>query len=511
MGRRRGLSVLKPQSALRSPRLLWNLKLAMNDLVKVGRFLSAIGLKGPKSVRLLFGLFVVFNPIALPAKPLNVLLIVIDDLRPELGSYEAQGLHTPNIDRLASKGIKFNNAFCQYPVCNPSRASFLTGKRPDELGILSNKVILREKWPEIVTLPQLFRNNGYFTAGIGKLFHAGMDERGEWTFFRDDTSFDLFYSARGKTPKIGKQGIGRKLGDGTVGWAHWLAAEGGDEAQMDGLVAAQAVKAIEQHHHEAFFIGVGFHKPHDPFVAPKEYFELYPLEEVDLARDPEDRSPLLEYALPDSYNFPTFTDQDRREFKRAYQACTSFTDAQIGKVFAAMDRFDLWDDTMVVLMGDHGYHLGEHGWWNKVTLFDLGARAPFIVWAPQLESMGQATDSVVEFLDLYPTLADYCGLEAPHALSGKSLRSVLEDPATDVLKPAYTQVTRGPIEMGYSVRQGDWRFTQWGKNAEGGVELYHSSQDTNGYYNLIENPEYSDIRARLAGLLREGFPALGSN
>ncbi|MCB1124471.1 MAG: sulfatase-like hydrolase/transferase, partial [Verrucomicrobiae bacterium] len=186
------------------------------------------------------------------AKP-NVLFIVIDDLRPELGAYDTEAMLTPNIDRLAKKGIRFNNAFCQYPVCNPSRSSFLTGLRPDELGILENKTPLREKWPNIVTLPQLFRQNGYFTAGLGKLFHAGLDNQGKWTFFRDDASFDYFYTARGKTPEIGKKGIGRKLGDGTVGWCHWLAAEGGDEAQQDGMIAAEAARVLEEHHDEPFF------------------------------------------------------------------------------------------------------------------------------------------------------------------------------------------------------------------------------------------------------------------
>ena len=268
------------------------------------------------------------------AEPPNVLFIAVDDLRPELASYKAEGIRTPNIDRLAAKALQFNAAYCQYPVCNPSRSSLLTGMRPNDLGILSNRVSLRNEWPDIVTLPQLFRNNGYFTAGIGKLFHAGLDENGEFEFFRDDASFDYFYSARGKTPKIGNQGEGRKLGDGTVNWARWRAAEGGDEAQMDGLVAEEAVRALEKNHDKPFFIGVGFHKPHDPFVAPKEYFDHYPLDDIDLAVDPSDRTALLEFALPESYNFHTFEDRDRREFKRAYRACTTFVDAQVGKVLA---------------------------------------------------------------------------------------------------------------------------------------------------------------------------------
>lgn len=238
------------------------------------------------------GVFVIVGltvSIARAQKPKNVLFIVIDDLRPEIGCYGNEEMLTPNIDRLASKGVKFNSAYCQYPVCNASRCSFLTGKRPDELGIVSNKVALREEWPDIVTLPQLFRDNGYFTAGLGKLLHMGLDENGKQTLFRDDASFDHALKALGNNPMIGKTGEGRKLGDGSISWARWLAAEGGDEAQPDGMIAAKAVRVLEEHHDQPFFIGVGFHKPHDPFIAPKKYFDLYPLDDVKLVEEPSDR------------------------------------------------------------------------------------------------------------------------------------------------------------------------------------------------------------------------------
>ncbi|MGI9474547.1 MAG: sulfatase, partial [Rubripirellula sp.] len=342
---------------------------------------------------------------------MNVIFITIDDLRPELASYEADGIKTPHIDRLAARGLQFDAAYCQYPVCNASRSSFLTGLRPDDLGIYSNRVALRNKWPDLATLPQLFRDNGYYTAGLGKLLHMGTDDEGNQTFFRDDASFDHFFKAKGQEPAIGREGKRRKLGDGTIKWAQWCAAEGGDMAQADGMLAAEAVRVLAENHDKPFFIGVGFHKPHDPFVAPKEYFDLYPLDEVELEQDPNDRTPLLSHSLPDSYDFETFDDQDRREFKRAYHACTTFVDAQVGKLFDTMDRLELWDNTIVVLLGDHGYHLGEHGWWNKVTVFDIGARVPLVMWVPKAGGMGARTDSVVELLDLYPTLVDLCDLE----------------------------------------------------------------------------------------------------
>lgn len=438
----------------------------------------------------------------------NVLFIVIDDLRTELATYQTDGIHTPNIARLASKGLQFNAAYCQYPVCNPSRSSFLTGLRPDQLGILSNRIPLRHRRPDIVTLPQLFRNNGYFVAGLGKLFHQGTDENGKPTLFRDDASFEHYYKGKGREPTIGSQGEGRKLGDGTVRWARWRAAEGGDLAQADGLIAAEAVRLIEQPRDKPFFLAVGFHKPHDPFVAPKEYFDRYPLDTIQLARDPEDRSTPSPHALPKAYNFHTFTDRDRREFKRAYHACTTFIDTQVGKLLAALDAKQLWDNTIVVFLSDHGYHLGEHGWWNKVTVFDIGARVPLVFWVPNAMGMGQQTKAIVELIDLYPSLVDLCGLRAPHSLTGHSLRPILEDPNTTWQQPAFTQVVRGGTGMGFSVRYGNWRFTQWGTDGAGGQELYQIPDDRNGYFNRVEAPEHATAVRQLHSLLQKGYPQI---
>jgi iduronate 2-sulfatase len=449
-----------------------------------------------------------FSCLSRAAKPMNVLFIVVDDLRPQLGTYEAEGMITPHIDRFAAKGVKFNNAYCQYPVCNSSRSSFLTGLRPAETGIFSNRDALRSRWPDIVTLPQAFRQEGYFTAGLGKIVHAGLDDEGQSELFRDDASFDHFYSAREALQRSDWTGEGRKLGDGSIGWARWMAADGGDEAQPDGLIAKRAVELLELKQHQPFFIGVGFNKPHDPFIAPKEYFELYPYANVTVEDDPADRSEMAKYALPNDHLFETFSERDRREFKRAYQACTTFVDAQIGKIWATMDRLELWENTMVVVMGDHGYHLGEHGWWNKVTVFELGARVPLMIWVPGMEGSAAPTDAVVELVDLYPTLMDYAGMEAPHRLSGKTLRPVVENPQTRWGKPAFTQVKRPQIDMGYSVRAGDWRFTQWGVNAEGGHELYRAEEDRAGFYNLADHPELATVRARLQGLLETNYPEL---
>jgi uncharacterized sulfatase len=301
-----------------------------------------------------------------------------------------------------------------------------------------------------------------------------------------------------------KVGEGRDLTEGRLPWCKWLAAEGGDELHADGLNAKAAIEVLEKHHEEPFFLALGIHKPHDPFVAPKKYFDLYPEGSTVLPDEPDDRSPQVRYAIPGNEVFEAFTDKERREFKRAYQACVSFADAQIGKLFDAMDRLKLWDNTIVILIGDHGYHLGEHRWWNKVTVYELGARSPMIAWVPDAAGMGKRTDAIVEFVDLYPTLIDYAGLEAPHALAGRSLRSVLDNPADPGKEAAFSQVNRGKA-VGRSVRTKRWRYTEWGPDGKLGVELYDHESDGGEYYNLADDPGHAALRERLGGLLGRGF------
>ncbi len=434
----------------------------------------------------------------------NVIMVVIDDLRTELGCYGVDAMHSPSIDRFAKKGMLFNHAYAQYPVCNPSRSSFLSGLRPDEVGIISNTVPLRRVQPNLVTLPQLFRENGYFTAGIGKIFHLSVDHGDERALFVDPLSWDYFFDALGSTTKAGRQGEGRNLTNGKIPWATWKAAAGDDADQPDGINNLEVLKVLEDNHERPFFIGYGIHKPHDPFIAPKKYFEFYPKGSTQLAEEPEGRSKRIKMAIPNDRIFAAFTDQERREFKRAYQAGVSFADAQVGKLMDRLDQLELWDSTIVIIMGDHGYHLGEHDWWNKVTVFEDGARAPMLIWVPDALGMGKPTDSLMEFIDLYPTLVDYAGLAPPHKLSGLSLRPVLEDPNASVKEAAYTQVTRGPKVMGRSVRTPRWRYTEWGEGKHG-VELYDHSKDSGEYYNLSANPEYAHVVSKMKQLLQGGL------
>jgi iduronate 2-sulfatase len=456
----------------------------------------------------MLGGFVLFTTSLLAAAKPNVILIMMDDLRPELGCYGAAGLITPNIDRLAKQSVLFKNAYVQYPVCNPSRASLLSGLRPDETGIVTNELPFRKAMPTIQSLPELFRNNGYFTAGIGKIFHLGEDKKdskGKPLKFIDTHSWEYFYDGMNHATKLGNTGEGRNLTRGRLGWCQWLAANGGDEDQADGLNAKAAVEILDKQHDKPFFIGIGIHKPHDPFIAPKKYFDMYPIGDTKLAELPADRSEPSRYAIPNREDFADFTDKERREFKRAYQACTTFADAQLGKVFATMDRLKLWENTIVVLIGDHGYHLGEHEWWNKVTVFELGARAPMLVWIPGAKGLGKPTEALVEFVDFFPTLIDYAGLQAPHKLSGTSFRSIMDNPELPGKEAAYTQVNRGKA-VGRSVRTKRWRYTEWGPNGKDGIELYDHQTDSGEYHNLATAPAHSATRSQLTELLKKGFP-----
>ncbi|MGB8166956.1 MAG: sulfatase [Chthoniobacteraceae bacterium] len=440
-----------------------------------------------------------------PRKP-NVLFIVADDLRCSLGCYGDSQVKSPNIDRLAARGMRFERAYCQYPVCNPSRSSFLTGWRPDTTGIFGNDAPLRAKFPDVVTMPQLFRQSGYFTASLGKILHAGLDEKGNRVFFQDAKSWDDCRNF--EATKTGRQGEGRNLTGGALKWCSWLSANGTDEDQPDGQSAAEAIKLLEAHRDSPFFLAVGFHKPHDPFNAPKKYFDLYPLDQIELAKEPDDRSVDLPLALPNAKNFAAFTDAERREFRRAYFAGISFTDAQIGKLFDTLDRLKLWENTIVVVMGDHGYHLGEHGWWNKVTVFELCARTPLIVWAPGARGMGRSAPGIVEFVDIFPTLAELCGLTPPAKQEGMSFRALLDDPARTGKAAAFTQVTRGEL-MGRSIRTDRWRYTEWDEGRSG-VELYDHADDHDPaeYHNLASDPRHAEEIAKLAAMLHAGPAAL---
>lgn len=412
---------------------------------------------------------------------LNVLLIVADDLRNDLGCYGHPLVKSPHIDRLAKKGMRFDRAYCQYPVCNPSRTSFLTGLRPDSTKVLGNNVQFRTMLPDVVTLAQLFRMHGYFTASIGKIFHRGLTIEDLRPEMDDPKSWDhmKYFVAT----KRGLEGEGRNLTGGELPWCRWLAAEGDDDDQPDGMIAKEAIRLLKEKHKQPFFLAVGFHRPHDPFNAPKKYFEPYALDKMIPHQDPENRSPDVKLALPGGFvnEFKAFRDQEKKEYMRAYYAGATFTDAQLGRIFAEMDRLGLWETTIVIFLGDHGFHLGEHGWWNKNTLFELSCRAPLIVWAPPMKAPGQPSSRLVEFVDLYPTVTELCRLPAPKNLEGLSFAPLLDDPKLPWKSAAFTQVQRGKI-AGRTLRTERYRYTEWDDGKM--LELYDHTNDPGEYRNL---------------------------
>ena len=427
----------------------------------------------------------------------NVLLIIADDLRDEGGAFTRAQVKMPNLDRLAARGVRFERAYVQYTVCNPSRNSFLTGLRAEQTEIVDNKTRLRAQLPDVITLPQLFKDKGWHTEAFGKIFHLGGGNDAQANEKWMDLPKSWHASTAFSATNTGKKIEGRNLTGGELEWCHWGIAEGGDDDQPDGQIAAATVKLIEEQGANPWFIGCGFMKPHDPFIAPRKYFDLYPPAEMKLWRDPSDMTPAPPLALSGpKKEFAKFTDRERLEFLRAYCAGASFMDAQLGRVLDALDRGKLWDKTIVVFISDHGYHTGERQWWNKSTLFERSCRAPLIIAAPSAQA-GTTCRSLVEFVDLFPTLAESCGLTPPNGLAGKNLQPLLADPSASVKDAAFTLVTRDRGQYGQSVRTARWRFTQWSDEAQ---ELYDHDNDSEENHNVAKS--HPEIVAQLSAHLK---------
>jgi iduronate 2-sulfatase len=451
-----------------------------------------------------------------PARRLNVLFIASDDLNNDLGGYGHPLVKTPNLDRLARRGMRFERAYTQFPLCSPSRSSLMTGLRPDTIRVYDLTTHFRAYLPDVVTLPQTFRNNGYFTARVGKIYHYGVPGQIGTSGLDDPPSWDKVVNPRGRdkddehllynlTPQ-------RPLGSSLT----LLAAEGADEEQTDGKVAAETIKLLEENRDRPFFIAAGFYRPHCPFIAPKKYFELYPLDRIALPKEPSDHLK----NVPDAafWTKPFYWDlneQQRREAIQAYYASITFMDAQVGRLLDALERLKLANNTIVVFWSDHGYLLTEHGQWMKQSLFEESARVPFIIASPNAKTRGRATKRTVELLDIYPTLAELCRLPAPARLEGRSLRPLLDNPQAKWDKPAYTQVLRGGQGkrfVGHSVRTERWRYTEWDEGRQG-IELYDHDKDPREYRNLANDPAYAKTIDELKRLLRgaQKAPISGSN
>lgn len=458
------------------------------------------------------------------AKPRkNVLFIAVDDLRVELGCYGNTIVKSPNIDKLATRGTVFTRAYCQQAVCNPSRASLLTGLRPSTLGIWDLPTHFRQKIPNVVTLPQSFKQQGYFTQNIGKIFHNWRQDDYRGDALSWSVPAILHYNTHGAdNPQV--QG---KAPPNLVNVPRCEMREVADEAYFDGRVAEGAVKALRElkKKQQPFFFAVGFWKPHAAFNPPKKYWDLYKRSEIAPPANPNPPQNVPAIALHDSREILRGfkqrpggkpTPADVITLRHGYYAAISYVDAQVGKVIDELDRLGLAKDTIIVFWSDHGFHLGEHGLWAKTSNFEYDARVPMIIATPD-GTGGHRSSALVELLDLYPTLADLCGLSAPANLEGTSLRPVLEDPRATVKpaaftwhpRPAYPPNGKNPEAMGYSVRTNRYRYTEWRNYQTGKVvarELYDHQRDGAETRNVINNPPDTQSFQTTVKLLQDQFP-----
>jgi iduronate 2-sulfatase len=439
--------------------------------------------------------------LAEPPRRLNVLFVVADDLNTCIGCYGHPLVKTPHIDRLAARGVCFERAYCQFPLCTPSRTSFLTGKRPETTQVLENVATLG-RIDGGVFLLEHFRKQGYVAEEQGKVLGVKYpvirairlgDE-----FLGVPSPRDMFVSAE-------QEKTNPKKGEGDRLVLEWEASDKMDEDLPDGKRARTIARLLEKHQDKPFFLALGFARPHTPWIAPSKYFKLYPPEKIVLPQEPADvrkGMPAVALGLRD---YPTLSEKTRREATAAYYASVSYVDAQVGVLLDAMDRLKLWDNTVVILTSDHGFHLGEHGGiWAKRTLFEEATRVPLIVAAPGKKG-GVSSPRLVELVDLYPTLTDLCNLPTPNGLEGKSFVPLLDKPEQPWKKGAFTVVNRTkPDLLGRSVRTERYRYTEWGD--EKTAELYDHRTDPREFHNLAQDPGQAETVKELHALLNQARP-----
>ncbi len=450
----------------------------------------------------------------------NVLFIISDDLNNSLGCYDSQIVKTPNIDALAARGVRFERTYCQFPLCGPSRNSMLTGLYPNSSGILANSQIFRQTIPHHLSLPHAFRLQGYFAARIGKLYHYNVPKSIGTNGHDDPASWELELNPAG-CDRLLEEGDIFSLRPGSFGGTlSWYASPRGDLLHTDGMLASDAEWVLERcarDRKRPFFLAVGFYRPHTPYVAPKSYFAKYPKQQMPLVKGvAEDQKDLPKDALGShKKEHEKLTDDLRQQAKQAYFASITFMDAQVGRILGTLDRLGLAENTIVVFTSDHGYHLGEHGLWQKMSLFEESARVPMIIAAPGTGQHGVVAKTPVGLIDLFPTLADLCDVPAPENLQGQSLVPMLKEPSVKGRGWALSQVTRGPRKkrtMGFTLRTPRWRYTEW-DHARAGRELYDHENDPRELTNLADVPEHADRVAELSQRLRaavtDSFPASG--
>jgi choline-sulfatase len=477
------------------------------------------------------------NSLQAADKKPNVLFIAVDDMRPELGCYGNRIVKTPNIDRLAARGIVFNKAYVSQAVCSPSRTAIMTGLRPDVTKVWDLETHFRVAQPDCITLPQHFKANGYWCSALSKVYHAGLEDGRSWNephWYPKGRAVDTDpvdwtkqivtrHAVDTEEFSAPEEGPERKSGKSAKKGPSFEVSPKPDDQLPDGATAAEAVKRLHELKSKGkpFFLAVGFLKPHLPFVAPKRYWDLYdpntiPLPAIDHL--PKGAPDFVGHNNSELHAYPGVPKEDpipadfAKKLRHGYYACISYTDAQIGRLLDALDREGLADSTIIVLWGDHGWQLGDHGLWHKHTNFELAARAPLLISVPKSKTAGQKCDATVEFVDVYPTLAELCGLPAPTGLTGASLKPFIENPAAPAKKVAISQYPKrapeGPV-MGYSIRDARWRATFWRERAGAKIvatELYDEQNDPDETVSLADKPEHKALLATLA----KNLPPVGS-
>lgn len=430
-------------------------------------------------------------------KKMNVLFIMSDDMRPDLGCYGHKVVKSPNLDRLAARGVRFDRAYCQFPLCNPSRSSMLTGRLPTTTGVLNNLDFFRDQHPDFISLPQHFRALGYVTLRIGKIFHGGIDDADSWTEGGEPRK-------EKKKPVDAKERI--KQSDRIV------VLDGDGEAHADYKTAAKTIELLNKYKDRPFFLACGFTRPHSPPTAPRKFIDMYDARTIPLPKNFAPR-PTVPEGYPKACVTPNgdlFIQRDAgedeaREMIRAYWASISWVDWNVGRVLAELERLGLAENTIVVFWGDHGYHLGEFGKWAKHgSLFEIGTRVPLIVAAPGAKGNGKTSPRTVQSLDIYPTLCRLCGLELPKGLEGHDLQPLLQEPEAKWSHPAFSVYGNAKKVIGLAVRTERLRYVEYDGGA-GGAMLFDHTDDPHELRNLANDAALAEVRRELAGILRNQF------
>jgi arylsulfatase A-like enzyme len=482
------------------------------------------------------------------SNPPNILFIAVDDLRPELGCYGNEYVKSPNIDRLAENGIVFTQSYCQSAVCNPSRASLLTGLRPDRIKVWDLRTDFRDNTPDVITLPQHFKNNGYNTVGIGKIYHNTLPDSLSWSepklhiqgypfdpdaVYRNEKNVAALEKRKQKIIAEGKeQRYIDRIGEWYLKDVAYEIVDASDDVYFDGAQTDVAIEKIEElsNKEKPFFFAIGFYRPHLPFNVPIKYWDMYKRENIPLAENdyvPKD-APLMAinnlrelrgYTDFKTIPFPgdgQLNEDQTRALKHGYLASVSYIDAQVGKLINKLKELRIDDNTIIVLWGDHGWKLGEHASWCKMTNYEIDTKVPLIYSTPQLRGKSIKSKRLIEFVDVYPTLCELAGISIPETLEGISSVPLFENPDRSWKKAAFSQFLREGIwiapdgieYMGYSIRTEEYRYTEWvnwESNELAAIELYDHTKDPHENINIAELEGNKSIIKELAESLKLGW------